>query len=86
MLKREPITGQVATAVVADRCWNAIGDNGGQESDCGWCKDKWGLSWQVTPIVLAEALANRDPAVAKRAFETMMQMQKIDIAAIKAAC
>jgi predicted 3-demethylubiquinone-9 3-methyltransferase (glyoxalase superfamily) len=59
--------------------------NGGQESACGWCKDKWGLSWQITPVVLMQAIANADPAVAKRAFEAMMQMGKIDIAAIEAA-
>ena len=84
----EAFSFQVATAGQAetDRYWNAIVDNGGQESACGWCKDKWGLSWQITPIVLMEAIADPDPAVAKRAFEAMMQMQKIDIAAIEAAC
>jgi 2-polyprenyl-6-hydroxyphenyl methylase/3-demethylubiquinone-9 3-methyltransferase len=84
----EAFSFQVATADQAetDRYWNAIVDNGGQESACGWCKDKWGLSWQITPIVLMEAIADPDPAVAKRAFEAMMQMQKIDIAAIEAAC
>lgn len=84
----EAFSFQVATVDQAetDRYWNAIVDNGGQESACGWCKDKWGLSWQITPIVLSEAITNPDPAVAKRAFEAMMQMQKIDVAAIEAAC
>jgi predicted 3-demethylubiquinone-9 3-methyltransferase (glyoxalase superfamily) len=68
-----------------DRYWNAIVGNGGQESACGWCKDKWGLSWQITPIALTRAIANPDPAAAKRAFDAMMQMTKIDIAAIEAA-
>ena len=58
--------------------------NGGQESQCGWCKDKWGLSWQITPRVLTEAMA-KGGDVAKRAFEAMMQMQKIDVAKIEAA-
>ncbi len=65
-----------------DRYWNAIVGNGGQESQCGWCKDKWGVSWQITPSVLTEA---RPAAEAKRAFEAMMQMKKIDVAAIEAA-
>ena len=68
-----------------DRLWNAIVKNGGQESECGWCKDRWGLSWQITPRVLVEAVTDSDPAVAKRAFEAMMKMRKIDIAAIEAA-
>jgi predicted 3-demethylubiquinone-9 3-methyltransferase (glyoxalase superfamily) len=68
-----------------DRLWNAIVDNGGQESMCGWCKDKWGLSWQISPRVLLDAVTNTDPAIAKRAFEAMMTMKKIDIAAIEAA-
>jgi predicted 3-demethylubiquinone-9 3-methyltransferase (glyoxalase superfamily) len=67
-----------------DRYWNAIVGNGGQESQCGWCKDKWGLSWQITPRVLSEALA-AGGEVAKRAFEAMMPMKKIDVAAIEAA-
>jgi predicted 3-demethylubiquinone-9 3-methyltransferase (glyoxalase superfamily) len=67
-----------------DRYWNAIVGNGGQESACGWCKDRWGLSWQITPRVLTEALA-KGGAEAKRAFEAMMQMGKIDIAALEAA-
>ena len=68
-----------------DRLWNAIVSNGGQESACGWCKDKWGLSWQITPRVLLEAMADPDRAAAKRAFDAMMEMGKIDIAAIEAA-
>lgn len=78
---------QVATADQAetDRYWNAITANGGEESDCGWCKDKWGVSWQITPIPLLEAITHPDPAAAKRAFDAMMQMKKIDIATIEAA-
>ena len=78
---------QVATDDQAetDRLWNAIVGNGGQESACGWCKDRWGLSWQITPRALTAAIADPDPAVARRAFEAMMQMKKIDIAAIEAA-
>ena len=68
-----------------DRYWNAIVSNGGKESECGWCKDKWGVSWQITPRVLVEAITDPDPAAAKRAFDAMMTMQKIDIAAIDAA-
>ena len=68
-----------------DRYWNAIVDNGGAESQCGWCKDRWGLSWQITPRALLEAIASRDQAAAKRAFDAMMGMKKIDIAAIEAA-
>ena len=67
-----------------DQYWNAIVNNGGSESQCGWCKDKWGLSWQITPKVLTDALAAGGD-VAKRAFEAMMQMGKIDVAAIEAA-
>ena len=67
-----------------DRYWNAIVGNGGQESECGWCKDKWGLSWQITPRVLSEALAAGGEE-AKRAFAAMMTMQKIDVAKIEAA-
>jgi predicted 3-demethylubiquinone-9 3-methyltransferase (glyoxalase superfamily) len=67
-----------------DRYWNAIVNNGGQESQCGWCKDKWGISWQITPRVLTEAMA-QGGEVAKRAFDAMMPMQKIDVAAIQAA-
>ena len=68
-----------------DRLWNAIVNNGGQESACGWCKDRWGLNWQITPRVLVEGVTSPDPAVAKRVFEAMMTMRKIDIAAIEAA-
>ena len=67
-----------------DRYWNAIVGNGGEESQCGWCKDKWGVSWQITPRVLTDALAKGGDA-AKRAFEAMMPMKKIDVAAIEAA-
>ena len=67
-----------------DRYWNAIVGNGGQESACGWCKDKWGVSWQITPRVVTEALAAGGDE-AKRAFDTIMGMKKIDIAAIEAA-
>jgi predicted 3-demethylubiquinone-9 3-methyltransferase (glyoxalase superfamily) len=67
-----------------DRYWNAIVDNGGEESECGWCRDRWGLSWQITPRVLTEALA-AGGEVAKRAFAAMMTMGKIDVATIKAA-
>src|SRR5262249_3480332 len=82
----EAFSFQVATDDQAetDRYWNAIVGNGGQESECGWCKDKWGLSWQITPRVLTEALA-KGGDVAKRAFEAMMTMRKIDVAAIEAA-
>lgn len=68
-----------------DRLWNAIVGNGGQESECGWCKDRWGVSWQITPRVLTDAMADPDPAVAQRAFAAMMTMRKIDVAAIEAA-
>ena len=68
-----------------DRYWDAITKNGGEESACGWCKDKWGFSWQITPRVLLEATSNPDKAAAKRAFEAMMTMRKIDIAKIEAA-
>ncbi|CAH0297559.1 hypothetical protein SRABI118_04279 [Massilia sp. Bi118] len=68
-----------------DRLWNAIFGNGGQENACGWCQDKWGLSWQITPRVLSEAVAGSDPAAAKRAFTAMMDMRKIDVAKIEAA-
>ena len=83
----EAFSFQVATADQAetDRYWNAIVGNGGQESACGWCKDKWGLSWQITPVALTEAIVDPDPAAAKRAFDAMMTMRKIDIAAIEAA-
>ena len=68
-----------------DRYWNAIVGNGGAESACGWCKDTWGLSWQITPRVLLEATTDPDRAAAKRAFDAMMKMKKIDIATIEAA-
>jgi len=68
-----------------DRYWNAITANGGTESDCGWCKDRWGFSWQITPRRLLELTTRADRAAAKRAFEAMMKMQKIDIAALEAA-
>jgi 2-polyprenyl-6-hydroxyphenyl methylase/3-demethylubiquinone-9 3-methyltransferase len=67
-----------------DRYWNAIVSNGGSASDCGWCKDRWGISWQITPRVLTDAMAVGG-AEAKRAFDAMMHMQKIDVAAIEAA-
>jgi 2-polyprenyl-6-hydroxyphenyl methylase/3-demethylubiquinone-9 3-methyltransferase len=78
---------QVATDDQAetDRLWHAILDHGGEASACGWCKDRWGLSWQITPRALMDALTDPDRAAAKRAFEAMMQMVKIDIAAIEAA-
>lgn len=68
-----------------DRYWNAIVGNGGQESQCGWCKDRWGFSWQITPRMLLEATTDPDRAAAKRAMEAMMTMKKIDIAEIQAA-
>ena len=68
-----------------DRLWHAIIDNGGQASSCGWCKDRWGLSWQITPRALMEAIADPDPAASQRAFAAMMEMGKIDIATIEAA-
>ena len=83
----EAFSFQVATADQAetDRYWNAIVGNGGEESQCGWCKDKWGLSWQITPVALSQGVADSDPAVAKRVFEAMMPMKKIDVATIEAA-
>lgn len=82
----EAFSFQIATDDQAetDRYWNAIVGNGGAESVCGWCKDRWGLSWQITPRVLIEAMA-RGGDVAKRAFEAMMKMEKIDVAKIEAA-
>jgi predicted 3-demethylubiquinone-9 3-methyltransferase (glyoxalase superfamily) len=68
-----------------DRYWNAIVDGGGQESDCGWCKDKWGFAWQITPRALLKAINNPDEAAAKRAMGAMMTMKKIDIATIETA-
>ena len=82
----EAFSFQVATDDQAetDRYWNAIVGNGGQESQCGWCKDRWGLSWQITPRALTEAMAAGGDK-AKRAFEAMMPMKKIDVAAIEKA-
>jgi 2-polyprenyl-6-hydroxyphenyl methylase/3-demethylubiquinone-9 3-methyltransferase len=87
MKHNEAFSFQVATDDQAetDRLWNAIVGNGGQENVCGWCKDKWGLSWQISPRVLTAAVTDSDPAKAKRAFDAMMEMKKIDIAAIEAA-
>lgn len=68
-----------------DRLWDAIVGNGGAESQCGWCKDRWGLSWQITPRVLAESMVDADRNAARRASEAMLTMKKIDIAAIEAA-
>jgi predicted 3-demethylubiquinone-9 3-methyltransferase (glyoxalase superfamily) len=83
----EAFSFQVATDDQAetDRLWNAIIDNGGKASACGWCKDKWGLNWQITPRALIAAISDPDPAAAKRAFDAMMGMTKIDIAAIESA-
>ena len=82
----EAVSFQIATDTQeeTDRYWNAIVGNGGQASECGWCKDKWGLSWQITPRALMDAMA-AGGAEAKRAFDAMMTMQKIDIATIEAA-
>ena len=83
----EAFSFQVATADQAetDRYWDAIVGHGGAESQCGWCRDKWGLSWQITPRVLTDGMADPDPDVARRVFEAMMEMRKIDVAAIEAA-
>ena len=83
----EAFSFQVATQDQAetDRYWNAIVGNGGQESACGWCKDRWGVSWQITPTVLTDALKDPDRAAAKRAFIAMMDMKKIDVARIQRA-
>lgn len=83
----EAFSFQIATNDQAetDRLWNAIVGNGGQESECGWCKDKWGLNWQITPRALTDAIIDPDRAAAKRAFDAMMTMKKIDIAKIEAA-
>jgi 2-polyprenyl-6-hydroxyphenyl methylase/3-demethylubiquinone-9 3-methyltransferase len=83
----EAFSFQVATQDQAetDRYWDAIVGNGGEESQCGWCRDKWGLSWQITPVVMMQAMASPDRAAAKRAFEAMMPMRKIDIATIERA-
>ncbi|WP_219217625.1 VOC family protein [Variovorax boronicumulans] len=83
----ESFSFQIATDDQAetDRLWNAIVGNGGQASACGWCKDRWGVSWQITPRILTASLAHPDRAASKRAFDAMMTMGKIDIAAIEAA-
>ncbi|MFM2054915.1 MAG: hypothetical protein RL456_2952 [Pseudomonadota bacterium] len=83
----EAFSFQVATDDQAetDRLWHALVDHGGQPSACGWCKDRWGLSWQITPRALIDAITDPDPAAARRAFEAMMGMTRIDIAAIEAA-
>ncbi|UVL76303.1 VOC family protein [Pseudomonas putida] len=83
----EAFSFQVSTEDQAetDRLWDAIIANGGEASVCGWCKDKWGISWQITPRILIEAIGHSDRAAAKRAFEAMMQMGKIDVAKISAA-
>lgn len=83
----EAFSFQVATRDQAetDRYWDAIVDNGGQESACGWCKDRWGVSWQITPSILLDAVGGPDPEVARRAFAAMMPMRRIDVARIEAA-
>jgi 2-polyprenyl-6-hydroxyphenyl methylase/3-demethylubiquinone-9 3-methyltransferase len=83
----EAFSFQVATAdqEETDRYWDAIVGNGGEASVCGWCRDRWGISWQITPIVLTKAYTGSDRAAAKRAFDAMLQMTKIDVAAIEAA-
>ncbi|SOZ97601.1 putative 3-demethylubiquinone-9 3-methyltransferase [Cupriavidus taiwanensis] len=83
----EAFSFQIATDDQAetDRLWDAIVSNGGQESECGWCKDRWGLSWQITPRALLAAVTDPDRAAAKRAFDAMMTMRKIDIATIEVA-
>jgi predicted 3-demethylubiquinone-9 3-methyltransferase (glyoxalase superfamily) len=65
--------------------WNAVVDGGGEESMCGWCKDRWGYSWQITPRALIDAISSKDRAAAKRAMDAMMTMRKIDVAAVDAA-
>lgn len=83
----EAFSFQVATQdqEETDRYWNAIVNNNGQESECGWCKDKWGVSWQIIPMALLEVSYSSDPAVAKRVFDAMLKMKKIDVAIIQAA-
>ena len=83
----EAFSFQIATDDQAetDRYWDAIIGNGGKASECGWCKDKWGLSWQITPRVLTDGMADPDPAVRQRVFASMMTMRKIDVAGIAAA-
>jgi predicted 3-demethylubiquinone-9 3-methyltransferase (glyoxalase superfamily) len=83
----ESVSFQIFTGDQAetDRLWNAVVDNGGEESMCGWCKDRWGYSWQITPRALIDAISSKDRAAAKRAMDAMMTMRKIDIAAVEAA-
>lgn len=83
----EAFSFQVTTTDQAetDHYWNSIVGNGGQESACGWCKDKWGVSWQITPLALTRAITDPDPAAAKRAFDAMLEMTKIDISNIEEA-
>ena len=83
----EAFSFQIATDDQAetDRLWSAVLGNGGKASACGWCKDKWGLSWQITPRALTDGMSDPDPAVNKRVFDAMMTMTKIDVAAIEAA-
>ena len=83
----EAFSFQVATddQEETDRYWNAIISNGGAENACGWCQDKWGIRWQITPVVLTKAFTDPDRAAAKRAFDAMLQMTKIDVATIEAA-
>ncbi|MCO8066679.1 VOC family protein [Acinetobacter schindleri] len=83
----EAFSFQVATQdqEETDRYWNAIVNNSGYESECGWCKDKWGISWQIIPMALLEASYSPDPLVAKRTFDAMLKMKKIDVAIIQAA-
>jgi 2-polyprenyl-6-hydroxyphenyl methylase/3-demethylubiquinone-9 3-methyltransferase len=83
----EAFSFQVGTADQAetDRYWDALISDGGKASQCGWCKDRWGISWQVTPVALTQAMSDPDPALRKRVFTAMMGMSKIDIAAIEAA-
>jgi 2-polyprenyl-6-hydroxyphenyl methylase/3-demethylubiquinone-9 3-methyltransferase len=83
----EAFSFQVATDDQAetDRYWDAIVGNGGEESACGWCRDRWGISWQITPRALSDALAAEDPGARQRAFEAMMTMTRIDIATIERA-
>ena len=83
----EAFSFQIATEDQAetDRLWNAIVDNGGEESACGWCKDRWGVSWQITPRALTDGMGDPDRAAAKRVFDAMMTMRKIDIAVVEQA-
>jgi len=87
IVQSEAFSFQVATddQEETDRYWNAIVGNGGTESACGWCKDRWGVSWQITPVALTRGIKDPDPGVARRVFEAMMTMGKIDVARIEAA-